>query len=160
MGHLEPQRHLHRFSGQVMGAAHAGGSVVDGAWLGFDQRHELGKVVDRHLRIDGQVQSGAACQGHRQKIFFVVVGQVFVDGRVHGEHRTVGYQKRVAVFGRRLNDLRRHHTIRTRLVVNHHRLTEALAQALGVNPRDGVRESASRVRHHQFDGFVRIGTLG
>src|SRR5580704_14874324 len=74
MDDVEMQRRLHRFHGQLMGAADTGGAVVELAGMGPNVGDEVVERLDRHLGVDGQEHWRARESRNWYEILFRIEG--------------------------------------------------------------------------------------
>ena len=140
-----------------MGAANARRAIGQGTGFGFGQSDQFAQVVGRCFRVHRQIQGRARRQRDGHKVALVVVTQRLADQGVDGKSRPIGHHEGVAVFGGQGHGLCRHHAIRTGPVVDRDRLAQTLTQALGVNARHRVGQTACGMGDDEFDGLVRVG---
>ena len=85
--------------------------------------------------------------GHRRKILQRVIRQFFIDARIHHKRRRHQYQR--MAIGRGLGHrVGADNAIRTRAVVDHHRLAELAGELLGDDARNQIRPAGPKRHHH------------
>jgi hypothetical protein len=135
-------------------AAAAGNAEVELAGPLPGVADEFGERVDRQRRVDGERGRDDRHRGDRGEVGRRIVAQlaqVHVDGGGAGraQHHSVAVGGAFGDLGDA--DL----AGRTRLVLDHHRLAEALGEMRTDGARDQVDAAARRERHHDADRPAR-----
>jgi hypothetical protein len=149
---VQPLGHdVHRRTGAGAGVAEGLARLGGGDHLG-NRLHADAGVGHQHQRLGGGLDDRLEAVQH------VVAGRC---GQAHhhrrGGERVRREQQRVAVGRRAADEGVADGAAGARLVVDHHRLVQALGQLVGEQARDGVGVAAGRVADHDGDRLGRIG---
>ena len=153
LGHVAEQlgRHVH-------GRAVTGGAVAQLAGLALREREQLFHRMHRQALVDQQHARALGHEDHRLQVFRGVVAQVVVE--LHGAVvRDGGEHQRVAICRALGHAFGAGVAAGARLVLDHHRLTQARRQAFAHHAREHVGRAAGGVGHHQLHGARGIRIL-
>ncbi|MNL05444.1 hypothetical protein D3C87_1260420 [compost metagenome] len=156
MDQIPARRQVEYFASQVGDAARARGPECQFARLLGCQRDQLGQVLRRQGRVDGEDQRALADQGDRLEILDGVVVQVRVQAGRDGQRRYVAKQQGVSVGLRASHRGGAYRAARAGLVLDDDLLAQRVVQLLRQRARQRVGRAAGREGHHDADGLVRI----
>jgi hypothetical protein len=149
---LGDQLHHH-----VVGAAIAGGAVVQAPRLGEHECHELRECRGADAWMNHEHDGKAAEQGNRGEIGDRIERQPDAQRRREGVTGRRGHEQRVAVGCAARDMLAGNSAVAAGPVVDDDAAPERLAQALGDQPRGDVGAAAGRERNHQADRLFGPG---
>jgi hypothetical protein len=130
--------------------------VAQAAGIGLHVGDELGHRRCRNPGVDDQHERKISDPRQRREIPHRVVGNALEKIGIGGMGAHRGHEDGVAV-GRRARDCtRRNRAVCSRLVINHHRLLEGLAQLLADDAGGGIDAAAGGERHDQRDRSAGI----
>ncbi|MNX28419.1 hypothetical protein D3C86_585260 [compost metagenome] len=116
-------------------------------------------AIELRLRRHDQYVGRLAYHRHRRKRAIRVVGELFMDGRVH-RVRKGGHQQGIAVRRALGHVLRSDDGAAAGSVFHDDRLAQLIRQALGQLARNDVGAAARREGHDDAQGPVRKGRAG
>jgi hypothetical protein len=131
--------------------------ILDGTRVRFRKRDQFGDGVRRNGRMGGNHERHIDRGSDRREIAYRVVRQSREDLRVDRHRGRSGEQQRVTVRCRFGGCFRAEDSAGAGAVIDHHLLTDALAQFERNAAGDNVRRAARRVRHdeaYRFDGIA------
>ena len=135
--------------------AHARHAGAEGAGLGADLGEEVGEIVHAHLGVGHPDRRHCHQVGNRGELGAQALGAGVEQG-VDGHGADGGHAHGVAI-GRGLgHGFGAYQPARAAAVVDHHRLAQRAAHALGQHPRDDIGGAAGCKRHDQLDGLAWI----
>ena len=154
--HLDPGLVGKQLGDEMVGAADAGGAVIQRARLALRQRHQLGDSLHAERRVHHQDIGIGRGHADRHQVLFRIVGEFRVDARVDRDRTGLTEQQRVAVRIGALDDLGADAAIAAAAIFDHEGLAERVADFLADDARGRVRRAAGRERHDQPDRVGRI----
>ena len=140
---------------QVLRAAAARRRKAQAHGLLFGQCNERSDIGCRHIGVHRQEQGRGRHTDDGREIFHHVIGQLGVERRGHRIGVAVAQQEGVAIGLGLGHDIGAHGAGRTRLVVHHHRLAQAVLQFLANGAGQHIGETTGRKADHDPNGLVR-----
>ena len=159
MRHVDTSTGFEQLQSQVCTRSDATRGEVDFAGSGLGQGQKLRHVFSGDRGVGDQNHGRPSCSDHRAEVLASVIAepgrhQAFIDRQIGCD------QQQGVAIGRRARDQgTANGAAATAFVVHDHGLPESGLKLGGEQAAQNVREPAGRVRHHQADGFVRVGGL-
>jgi hypothetical protein len=156
MHHLQAGFHEEEFHCQMLAAAHADRCVRKLPRVRLDVGEELLEVHRRNRRVHGQVERRIEQHADGSEVLHRIVRQRLLGGgrEHHAGLRAIG--ERMPVRRRFRGRIERNDLARARPVLDDERLPQALAQVFAHDAREGIAQTARRVRNDEAD---RLGGI-